>query len=97
MPQERESILDGKQPHPDGSVPVVSQGPLARRVLVAGRGLCRLCQPIAQVTDPDPHRMAPLTATTAGPLQPELSVPTRRAVRHFGVAVMPGAAASGIL
>ena len=66
MPQERESILDGKQPHPDGSVPVVSLGPLARRVLVAGRGLCRLCQPIVQVTDPDPHRMAPLTAATAG-------------------------------
>src|SRR5579862_9555549 len=97
MPQERESILDGKQPRPDGSVPAVSQGPLARPVLVVRRGLCSLCQPIVQVTDPDPHRMAPLTAATAGLLQRELSVPTRRTVRRFGVAVMPGTAASGVL
>jgi hypothetical protein len=92
-------------------VPVVSQGPLARRVFVAGRGLRRLCQPIVQVADPDPHRMAPRTAATvsqhrpeaksgtlgAGLLQRELSVPTQRAVRHFGVAVMPGTAAVGML
>jgi hypothetical protein len=139
MPQERESILDGKQPRPDGSVPVVRQRPLARRVLVVGRGLCRLCQPIVQVADPDPHRMAPLTAATAGRrktaptagfpegapipgrkrfttsatvsgprpeakwgtlgaglLQRELSMSTQRAMRHFGVAVMPGTAAVGM-
>lgn len=80
-------------------------------MLVAGRGLCRLCQPIVQVPDPAPHRMAPLTAATmsghgpeatwgtpgAGLRQHELSVPTQGAVRHFGVAVMPGAAAVGTL
>jgi hypothetical protein len=35
-------------------------------MLVVGRGLCRLCQPIVQVADPDPHRMALLTGATAG-------------------------------
>ena len=109
-------------------------------MFVVGRGLCKLCQPIVQVTDPDPHRMAPHTAATAGRpktapsagfpegapipdrkrsttsatvsrhrpeaksgslgsalLQRELSVPTQRAARHRGVAVMPGTAAVGML
>ena len=103
MPQERESILDGKQLRPDDSVPVVNQGPLARRVLVVGRGLCRLCQPIVQAADPAPHREAPLIAAMmsghrpevtwgtlgAGLRQRELSGPTQGAVR-------PGTAAAGM-
>jgi hypothetical protein len=69
-------------------------------MLVVGRGLCKLCQPIVQFADPAPHRMALLTAATAlraGLLQRELSVPTLKRVRHFGVAVMPGTSAAGRL
>jgi hypothetical protein len=76
-----------------------------------GRGLCRLCQPIVQVADPDLHRMARLTTATvsghrpeakwgtlgAGLLQRELSMPIQGAVGHFGVAVLPGTVASGML
>ena len=71
-------------------------------MLVVGRGLCRLCQPIVQVPDPAPHRMDPLTPATrwgtlgAGLLQRELSVSAQGAVKPFGVAVMPGTAAVGM-
>ncbi len=78
-------------------------------MLVVGRGLCRLCQPIVQVAHPGLHRMAPLPAVTvsgdrpeakrgtlgAGLRQRELNQSTHQAVGDSGVAVvMPGNAAA---